>query len=181
MTRKELNRQIKSLKDFLKEDATDIIELSSGEQIIKWEKQQLTKLARQATTRLKQNLGEIDKIQKPYTTQAEIQINAQIKNIKNWQNKSGFEFKQIKERLKNIGSLDYEMRKANIFRENYLNSMKDAFGNFENFEILENKLKSIKNSKSFYKFVTQSDYLADLFLYYDDESRNACLWWSIFK
>lgn len=170
LTRKELNRKIKSLKSFLLEDATDIIELSSGEKVTKWEKQELSILARTASRRLQKELSSIDKIEKPYTTQEEIQINAQLKNLKNWQNKSGFEFKKMKERLYSIGVSDYEMRKANIFRENYLNSMKEAYGNFENFEILESKLKTIKNPKSFYDFIKKSEYLSDLFLYYDDES-----------
>ena len=52
MTRKELNRQINSLKNFLKEDATEIIELSSGEEITKWERDELKKLERNATRRL---------------------------------------------------------------------------------------------------------------------------------
>lgn len=170
MTRKELNRQINSLKNFLKEDATDIIELSSGEEITKWERDELKKLERNATRRLKNELASIDKIEKPYTTQREIEINAQLNNLKSWQNKKGFEFNKMKSRLQNIGTLDYEIKKASVYKENYMNSMREAFSNFENFEVLENKLKTIKNPKSFFKYIQQSDYLSDLFLYYDDES-----------
>lgn len=170
MTRKELNRQINSLKNFLKEDATDIIELSSGEEITRWERDELKKLERNATRRLKNELASIDKIEKPYTTQREIEINAQLNNLKTWQNKKGFEFNKIKSRLQNIGTLDYEIKKASVYKENYMNSMREAFSNFENFEVLENKLKTIKNPKSFFKYIQQSDYLSDLFLYYDDES-----------
>ena len=170
MTRKELNRQINSLKNFLKEDATDIIELSSGEEITKWERDELKKLERNATRRLKNELASIDKIEKPYTTQREIEINAQLNNLKTWQNKKGFEFNKMKSRLQNIGTLDYEIKKASVYKENYMNSMREAFSNFENFKVLENKLKTIKNPKSFFKYIQQSDYLSDLFLYYDDES-----------
>ena len=170
MTRKELNRQINSLKNFLKEDATEIIELSSGEEITRWERDELKKLERNATRRLKNELASIDKIEKPYTTQREIEINAQLNNLKTWQNKKGFEFNKIKSRLQNIGTLDYEIKKASVYKENYMNSMREAFSNFENFEVLENKLKTIKNPKSFFKYIQQSDYLSDLFLYYDDES-----------
>lgn len=170
MTRKELNRQINSLKNFLKEDATDVIELSSGEEITKWERDELKKLERNATRRLKNELASIDKIEKPYTTQREIEINAQLNNLKSWQNKKGFEFNRMKSRLQNIGTLDYEIKKASVYKENYMNSMREAFSNFENFEVLENKLKTIKNPKSFFKYIQQSDYLSDLFLYYDDES-----------
>lgn len=170
MTRKELNRQINSLKNFLKEDATDIIELSSGEEITRWERDELKKLERNATRRLKNELASIDKIEKPYTTQREIEINAQLNNLKSWQNKKGFEFNKMKSRLQNIGTLDYEIKKASVYKENYMNSMREAFSNFENFEVLENKLKTIKNPKSFFKYIQQSDYLSDLFLYYDDES-----------
>lgn len=170
MTRKELNRQINSLKNFLKEEATEIIELSSGEEITKWERDELKKLERNATRRLKNELATIDKIEKPYTTQREIEINAQLNNLKTWQNKKGFEFNKMKSRLQNIGTLDYEIKKASVYKENYMNSMREAFSNFENFEVLENKLKTIKNPKSFFKYIQQSDYLSDLFLYYDDES-----------
>lgn len=170
MTRKELNRQINSLKNFLKEDATEIIELSSGEEITRWERDELKKLERNATRRLKNELASIDKIEKPYTTQREIEINAQLNNLKTWQNKKGFEFNKMKSRLQNIGTLDYEIKKASVYKENYINAMREAFSNFENFEVLENKLKTIKNPKSFFKYIQQSDYLSDLFLYYDDES-----------
>ena len=158
------------MKSFLKEDATDIIELSSGEQITNWENQQLIQLSKNAQKRLKTELSSIDKIEKPYTTQREIEINSQLLNLKNWQNKKGFEFEKMKSRLQKIGTLDYEMRKATTYKENYLQSMREAFSNFENYEILEEKLKSIKNPKSFFKYIQQSDYLSDLFLYYDDES-----------
>lgn len=170
MTRKELNRQINSLKNFLKEDAAEIIELSSGEEITRWERDELKKLERNATRRLKNELASIDKIEKPYTTQREIEINAQLNNLKTWQNKKGFEFNKMKSRLQNIGTLDYEIKKASVYKENYINAMREAFSNFENFEVLENKLKTIKNPKSFFKYIQQSDYLSDLFLYYDDES-----------
>ena len=170
MTRKELNRQINSLKNFLKEDATEIIELSSGEEITRWERDELKKLERNATRRLKNELASIDKIEKPYTTQREIEINEQLNNLKTWQNKKGFEFNKMKSRLQNIGTLDYEIKKASVYKENYINAMREAFSNFENFEVLENKLKTIKNPKSFFKYIQQSDYLSDLFLYYDDES-----------
>lgn len=170
MTRKELNRQINSLKNFLKEDATEIIELSSGEEITRWERDELKKLERNATRRLKNELASIDKIEKPYTTQREIEINAQLNNLKTWQNKKGFEFNKMKSRLQNIGTLDYEIKKASVYKENYINAMREAFSNFENFKVLENKLKTIKNPISFFKYIQQTDYLSDLFLYYDDES-----------
>ena len=40
------------------------------------------------------------------------EIEAQIKNLKQIENKKGYEFKRLKERIQNVGRSDYIMKKA---------------------------------------------------------------------
>lgn len=55
-TRQELNRLINSLKRFQKEDAGDLYITEAGEQLTKWEKQELNKQQRIASRRLNKEL-----------------------------------------------------------------------------------------------------------------------------
>ena len=46
----------------------------------------------------------------------------------------------------------------------------ESVSNFENYELLKNRLDKIKNPSKFYDFISQSNVLMDLFIYYDDNS-----------
>lgn len=75
--------------------------------------------------------------------------------------------KHLKEMLWWQGASDYEMRKAKIFRDKYIKVM-SKYENFDNYNLLEEKLESIKNPIKFYDFVSKNELIKDL-TYQSDE------------
>ena len=59
------------------------------------------------------------------------------------------------------------MKKASIFRENYIKEM-EKYKGFRNYEVFMNKLNSIKNPIKFYNFVSKNELMQDL-TYQSDE------------
>ncbi len=170
-TRNELNRIINSLKRFQKEGAEDLYKTQAGEEITKWEYQELKMQNRIATSRLQKELKDIQKtkVGKPYRTQREIEIEAQIGNLKKFENLTKSEFKKLKSRIRNAGVTDYNMKKAIVFQNNYLNEM-EKYSHFANYNILMKKLNSFKNPINFYEFLKDKNELIVDLTYQSDEN-----------
>lgn len=166
-TRSELNRIINSLRRFKRESAEELYTTEAGEQITRWERRELGIQSRIAQTRLRAELKDLNKplesgfsrVQMGSTRSREIE--AQIKNLKQIENKKGYEFKRLKERIQNIGRSDYIMKKAMIYRENYLKEM-EKYSHFDNYDKLMAKLNSIQNPVSFYEYVSKNELTQDL-------------------
>lgn len=92
-----------------------------------------------------------------------------MRHLKNLEIKRTGEFTRLKERIEKYGSLDYKYMKATIFRENFERALEESGAqNFSNYEVLKNKLGRIKNPENFYKFISQSNVLMDIFEYYKE-------------
>lgn len=79
------------------------------------------------------------------------------------------DFIRMKERIQYFGTLDYKTLKATIFRENFEKALEESGAkNFENYSTLEKKLNRIKNPENFYKFISGSNVLMDIFEYYKE-------------
>ena len=123
-TRSELNRIINSLRRFKREGSEDIYTTEAGEEMTKWERRELGIQSRIAQTRLRAELKELNKpLESGFSrvqmgSQRAREIEAQIRNLKQIENKKGYEFKRLKERIQNIGTSDYIFKKATIYREN---------------------------------------------------------------
>ena len=171
-TRKELKRLINSLRRFQKEGAEELYKTQSGEEMTKWERQELGIQSRIAQTRLRKELKELNKPTDSGFSKAQMgsqrvkEIKAQIENLRQIEKKSGYEFNMLKRRIQNVGKSDYSMRKAIIFRENYY-KMLENYKNYENYERFIFELDKIKNPKSFYEFISQNELLADINYMYD--------------
>ena len=161
-TRKELNRLINSLRRFQREGAEDLYKTQAGEEITKWERRELGIQSRITQTRLRAELKNLEKPLESGFSRVQMgsirarEIEAQIKNLKQIENKVGYEFNQLKRRIMTQGRSDYTMKKATIFRENYLREMQ-KYSHFDNYDKLMNKLQSIKNPVSFYNFVSTNE------------------------
>lgn len=174
LTRSELKRKIKSLKDFQKETAKDLYQTEAGEIMTQWERQQLRNLSRVASSRINKELKELTTpIGEGGFSRAQMgsfryrELQSQLRNLQKIEKVAGYEFKRLKERLQNVGRKDYEFRKAQIYRENYIREL-EKYKNFENYELLENKLKSFKNPLDFYEFISKNELTEDL-TYQSDE------------
>ena len=173
-TRKELNRLINSLRRFQREGAEDLYTTQSGEEITKWERRELGIQSRIAQTRLQNELKTLNEPTESGFSRAQMgsmrvrEINAQIKNLKNIESAVGYEFNRLRERLSRMGTSDYSMKKAIVFRENYLKEM-EKYSHFDNYEKLMKKLRSFTNPISFFNFVSQNELTGDL-TYQSDET-----------
>lgn len=167
-TRKELNRIVKMLKTFNSDNAS-LYETESGEKITEWEYQQIKSNIRTAKRRLNQELAGIDKKSQPYTSQEETQIRGQLNNLNKFEKLTGYEFNRFRRRVRSMGSLDYSMRKAIVYRENYMKAI-ESLSSYENYPAFKKQLDSIRNPMEFYNFIQQSDIMSDLFLWYDNNA-----------
>lgn len=172
-TRRELNRLINSLRRFQKEGAEDLYITEGGETITKWERRELGIQSRIAQTRLRAELKNLEKPLESGYSRVQMgsirarEIEAQIKNLKQIETKRGYEFNALKRRIMSQGASDYTMKKAIVFRENYLNEMK-KYSHFDNYDKLMKKLNSFSNPVSFFNFVSKNELTGDL-TYQSDE------------
>ena len=166
-TRQELNRIINSLRRFKREGAEEKYITNAGEEITKWERRELGIQSRIIQTRLQRELkqlttptqGEFSRVQMGSIKFNQIQ--SELKNLKQLENKKGYEFIQLKNILNIGGTSDYSMKRAIVYRENYLREM-EKYSHFDNYDKLMNKLNSIKNPIAFYDFVSKNELTGDL-------------------
>lgn len=161
-TRKELNRLVNSLRRFQRQGEEDLYTTQAGESMTKWERRELGIQSRIAQIRLQNELKTLNEPTESGFSRAQMgsmrvrEINAQIKNLKNIEGAVGYEFNRLRERLSRMGTSDYTMKKAIVFRENYLKEM-EKYSHFDNYEKLMKKLRSFTNPVSFFNFVSQNE------------------------
>lgn len=161
-TRRELNRLVNSLRRFQREGAEDLYTTQAGEEISRWERRELGIQSRIAQTRLRNELKTLNEPTESGFSRAQMgsmrvrEINAQIKNLKNIESAVGFAFNKLRDRLARQGTSDYTMKKAIVYRENYLKEM-EKYSHFDNYEKLMKKLRLFTNPISFFNFVSQNE------------------------
>lgn len=166
-TRSELNRIVNSLRRFQQDDASELYETDAGEQITKWERRELgiqvgiakRRLNKELATLNEPSIGGFSRVQMGSLRAREIE--AQIKHLDKIEMTKGYEFRRLKRSINFQGSSDYEMKKAIVFRENYINEMK-KYSHFTNYEKLMFRLKAINNPINFFDFVSQNEISGDL-------------------
>lgn len=170
-TRAELNRVISSLRRFSKEGAEDIYTNNAGEVMTNWEHNELIRQQRIAERNLRKEAEELEQPNLSGYSKAQMgslryrEIVAQIRNLKKLEQKSGGDFKRLKTRISQIGSLDYNMVKATIYRENFMYAFESS-KEMEGYDLLLRRLNRIKNPLNFYNYVRKSDVMSDIFVYY---------------
>lgn len=170
-SRRELNRILRSLNRFTtKESQQQMVILPSGEEISKWEYNELKKAMKRSTERITDIARGIVESDTNVIGDTEFkQLIRTKESIEDLFNRSGFEFKRTAGRTETWGKTDYELYRAGIFKENFMNALKDM-KNYKNYKLLRDKLKSIENPIQFYNYVKQSNILSDLFLFYKDKA-----------
>ena len=168
-SRKELNRVINALNRANVKTLTDSVAYESGEELTRWEFNEINKAMRRALRNLEsekasiltgresigmgdERLSEIKAIEKSFETLGE---------------RKGSEFERIKERIFSLGRSDYKITKDKQFQENFYKAL-EGISNFQNYELLKHELDKIKNPTKFYDYVKQSPVLMDLFLWYKE-------------
>lgn len=169
-SRKELNRVISSLKRISRESQQRIIETPAGEKITQWEFSELKKAQKRSVSRIQEKAREIIEDENSVMGDKEFkQLMRTRESIEDLFNRVGSEFRRTAERTLNWGKKDYDLKRAAIYRENFMRAL-DEMSTYRNFNLLKNKLKSIENPIQFYNYVKKSDILSDLFIFYKDKA-----------
>ena len=168
-SRKELNRIIKSLRRANIENLLAVKSFESGEQISKWEYQELNKAKRRAFRNLEKEKESILSGRPSIGMGDErlSEIKAIETSFKALQEKTGSDLKRVIDRIFSVGRSDYKLSKDKLFMDNFYKAL-EGVSNFQNYEVLKNELDKIKNPTKFYEFVKQSPVLMDLFLWYKE-------------
>lgn len=166
-TRSELNRILKSLRRFKTEGAEELYTTKAGEEISRWERNELAIQSRITSRRLKNELKALDRPLENGFSRAEMgsqrprEIEAKLNKIKKIEELKGYEFKRLQEQLKNWGTSDYEMKKAIIYRDNYMREL-EKYSHLDNYDVLMKQLKNISNPLRFYEFMSRNELTQDL-------------------
>lgn len=172
-SRKELNRVLSSLRRFKKEGAEDLYTLESGQEITKWEMNEIKLQRNIAERRLKAELqqlneptysGKFSRVQ--MGSEEARKIEDTLESIKKLESKKGYDFERIKNRIKYIGTSDYTLKKAYIYRENFMKELEDLKDNEPEFQKIYDYFKNINNPITFFNTTQQSKALQDFFVWY---------------
>lgn len=167
VSRKELNRVIKSLKKFNNEKQQQMIITEGGQELTKWEQKEINLAERRAVRTLGREKFDILSSRKSIGMGDKRlqEIESTLESFKNLRTKKGSEFQRVKDRVLIEGTSDRELYKAKVFRDNYylaLNNLK----NYDNYELLIKELDKIKNPIAFYNKIKDNDILMDIFNWY---------------
>ena len=169
-SRRELNRVIKSLRRFSKASQQRIVKTQSGQELTQWEFSELKKAQKRATLNITDLARDI--VDSDVNVMGDVEfkkLSRTRESIEDLFNRTGTEFRRTRGRTRTWGKSDYELWRASIFRENFMNSLKEM-SKYKNYKLLRDKLESIENPISFYNYVSQSNILSDLFLFYKDKA-----------
>ena len=168
-SRKELNRIIKSLRRVDTENLLNTKILDSGEEISKWEYQELNKARRRAFRNLELERESILKDRPSIGMGDErlSEIHAIEQSFIDLENRTGKDLKRLKTRIFSVGRSDYKLSRDELFRRNFYTAL-EGISNFQNYDVLKKELDKIKNPTKFYEFVKKSPVLMDLFLWYKE-------------
>lgn len=168
-SRKELNRVIKSLRRVNTENLLNTRILESGEEISKWEFQEVNKARKRAFRNLALERETILK-DRPSIGMGDERL-SEIRAIENsfvtLEFRTGSDLKRLKQRIFSVGRSDYKLSRDELFQQNFYKAL-EGISNFQNYEVLKRELDKIKNPTKFYEFVRKSPTLMDLFLWYKE-------------
>ena len=171
-SRKELNRTLKSLQRFTKKGAEDLVTLKGGAELTKWEYGEFKKNRSIAIRKMNKNLKSLIPNNWKYGLGDDDidTLSGSITSLKDLENRTGYNLKLTLERAKWRARDDNKIRIAKKWYDSYLESVEYMVGNYENADLFLEKLKSFKNPLNAYDYVSQSEVLKDLFMYYQEEA-----------
>ena len=173
-SRRELRATIKRLQRFSQRDVEKAVRLQSGEIVSYYEKRELQYAKSRAIRQINKEMEELkyQKSIRPGMSMKDYELLEYRKSkLLDIENKKGYEYKQARELLEYNAYADRELRQANIWKENFLNALKDS--NLKNKRILINKINSFKNPTKAFEFVSQTEVLKDLWAYYKEDANSS--------
>ena len=171
-TRAELNRQIKNMQKFLKEGAEELYITKAGEEITTWENQLLKREKRTIEKRLNKELESLNEPTESGYSKAQMgfsrikEIENSLKGLQKLETATGESFNRLKGRIHFQGRRDYLTKKQRVFRENYMEMLKN-FKGYEWYNEYKQKLESFSSDKEFCDYVLSHEKLGDMQYMYD--------------
>lgn len=171
-TRAELNRQIKNMRKFLKEGAEELYTTEAGEEITKWENQLLKREKRTIEKRLNKELESLNEPTESGYSKAQMgfsrinEIENSLRGLQKLEKAAGESFNRLKGRIHFQGRSDYLTKKQRVFRENYMEMLKN-FKGYEWYKEYKQKLESFSGNKEFCDYVLSHEKLGDMQYMYD--------------
>lgn len=170
LSRRQLNNVLNSLKRFTKRGAENLVTLDSGETITKWQKNEIRILKIKASRNINRDIArESLKRQFGMGNKKIQELQATKLSLKGIEKASGFDFRRRFESLKRQSRSDIALFRASIWKENFLKALEGLEG-YDNKELLVNKINKISNPIKLYEYISQSEILNDLFLWYKDKA-----------
>lgn len=167
VTKNELDRYIKNLRDFTIEEGKEIYETKAGEEITFWERNiiedERKRAIRRMTRDLKNNVNKYDK-------DTIDTLKSNIKTLKNIEGLTKNDFKDAIRKAHRLGTTDYQYRRALQYRENFYKALEEI-SNYRYYEKIKQRLDKFTNPINFFKFTQKSEYFKDLFVKYVPRSR----------
>lgn len=173
-TRDEFNRIVKSLNNFSTQKSSGVrVTLETGQEISRWELTELNRARRRAYKNLMTEKETIlnERISIGIGDERLREINRQLEKVENVLKTNQRDFNRIKGQVFKYGSIDYYFKQDLLFQKNFLEAIKDL-RYLENYDILLNEINKRKNPTDLWNWVKNSEILADVFLWYDDEKGN---------
>ena len=161
----ELDRYIKNLRSFTKED-DEVYETKSGEEITFWERDILESERKTAIKRMEKDLKNVNK----YDRDTIDTLKSNINTMKNLENLTKENFRDAVKKIHRLGATDYEYRRALQYRQNFYRALENI-SNYKNYEKFKKRLDRYKNPINFFKFVQRSEYFRDIFVKYVPRKR----------
>ena len=168
LSRNELRNTINSLKRFSSRGSEKIVTLDSGEKITSWERREIGYKKARATRYLNKRIEEVsNKSTFGMGNKEKQELIAQKESLQNIDNTRGYEFRRKLGQLNYQARSDKELVKAEIWKTNFMSNL-DTLSTYDHFDLLEAKLKSIKNPIKLYEFISESEIMKDFFLWYNE-------------
>lgn len=170
LNRRELGNIIRSLKRFTKRGAEEKVTLAGGEEVTKWERNEIRLMKNRATRSLNRDIENLEAEQKVNFGMGDEVIQAKkgtLRALKNINALKGYAFKERLASLKRNARADTNLKKGKIWLENF----KAAVEGLEGYKGKDRLLKLINETKNpidLYEKIKDIDELKDIFLYYHD-------------
>ena len=177
LTRQQLNQTLSSLRRFQHYNAIEEVKINSEATISRWELEEIKYKQPLAIAKIEEQLSREREKQeqkigyKGITNEKIDRLESTLKTLKNYDKKTGDELRYAIERIKKIGNVDYEIKRAQTFRDNFMKTFEAGLSSYENYDLFKKQLDSIKNPKDFYDYVSKSEFLMDSFVLYDSKAK----------
>lgn len=160
-TRAELKKAINSLKRY---DAENLYKNEIVD-IPKWNITSVSVAQIQAEKKIQKEIikGDVDNKEA---------LKIELDRIRNLQKLQGYERKRKEQRIMQVADVRYELRRAQTFRSNYIETIRNVYKGMEGYKELMKKLRDIKNPLEFYNTIKNNAVsVNDIDIYYQSNQR----------